>query len=93
MDGNLARELIQVQARTQQLSDLKSMPKEKHKDITSQNDSVKEYEIKTKHLRIYLFHDKENGRVIVTGGKKIKQKKNIVHFRKIKDEYFNHYKN
>lgn len=47
MDGNPERELIQVQARTQQLSDLKSMLKEKHKDITSQNDSVKEYEIKT----------------------------------------------
>jgi putative component of toxin-antitoxin plasmid stabilization module len=87
--GNLKSELIKIQARMQQLADLKSMPKEKYRDITPKNDLIKEYEIKTKHLRVYLFHDKNNGRVIVSGGRKTTQKKDILHFRKIKKEYFN----
>ncbi len=87
-DGNLVSELIQIQARMQLLSDLKTIPNEKHKDITPKNEQIKEYEIKTKHLRIYLFHDKANGRVVVSGGKKTTQKKDIEHFRKIKKAYF-----
>lgn len=87
-DGNLESELFQIQSRMQQVSDLKTMPNEKHKDITPRNDAVKEYEIKTKHLRVYMFHDKENGRVIVSGGKKTTQQKDISHFRNIKKEYF-----
>lgn len=88
-DGNLKSELLQIQSRMQQLANLKTMPADKHKDITPKNDLVKEYEIKTKHLRVYMFHDKENGRVIVLGGKKTTQPKDIAHFRNVKKEYFN----
>jgi putative component of toxin-antitoxin plasmid stabilization module len=88
-DGNLKSELLQIQSRMQQLANLKTMPADKHKDITPKNDLVKEYEIKTKHLRVYMFHDKENGRVIVSGGKKTTQPKDITHFRNVKKEYFN----
>lgn len=88
-DGNLDSELITIQARMQQLAELKTLPKEKHRDITPKNQAVKEYEIKTKHLRIYLFHDKENGRIIVSGGKKTNQANDIKHFRNIKKAYFN----
>lgn len=88
-DGNYRSELLQIQSRMQQLSDLKTMSTDKHKDITPENDPVKEYEIKTRHLRVYMFHDKENGRIVVSGGKKTKQSKDISHFRNIKKEYFN----
>ncbi len=87
-DGNLKSELITIQVRMQQVSELKTLPQEKHKDITPKNDLVKEYEIKTKHLRIYMFHDKENGRLVVTGGKKTSQKSDIRHFRNIKKAYY-----
>ncbi len=87
-EGNLDSELITVQARMQQLADLKTMPIEKHRDITPKNDTIKEYEIKTKHLRVYAFHDKESGRVIVIGGKKSTQKSDIKRFRNIKEAYF-----
>ncbi len=86
-DGNLASEIRTIQARMQQLSDLKTIPKEKHKDITLRNESVKEYEIKTKHLRVYMFHEKDTGRIIVIGGKKTTQKQDITRFRNIKKSY------
>ncbi|MEO6902447.1 MAG: hypothetical protein ABI315_04745 [Bacteroidia bacterium] len=88
-DGALKSELRTIQSRMQMLADLKTMPVEKHRDITPKNDSIKEYEIKTKHLRVYLFHDKQNGRVVVSGGKKTSQTKDITHFRNIKKAYFN----
>jgi len=68
---------------------LKLSEKTKFRDITPKNASNKEYEIKTHHLRVYLFHDKNIGRVIVCGGKKGTQKADIKHFRNIKKEYFN----
>lgn len=89
MDGNYSSELTTIQARMQQIADCKTLPKEKHRDITPKNDPHKEYEIKTKHLRVYMFHDKENGRVMVSGGKKPTQSKDIKHFQNVKKKYFN----
>ena len=86
-DGNLASELRTIQSRMQQLADLKTLPQEKHKDITLKNEAIKEYEIKTKHLRGYMFHEKNTGRVIVSGGKKGTQQSDIKHFRNIKKAY------
>lgn len=91
-DGNLKSELVTLQARMQQLADLKTLPVEKHRDLTPKHETVKEYEIKTKHLRIYTFHDKENGRIIVLGGKKTNQVSDIKRFRNIKKAYFNNIK-
>lgn len=87
-EGNLASELRTIITRLHEIAELKSLPQNKFKDITPRNDRNKEYEIKTHHLRLYLFHDKNTGRVIVCGGKKGTQKSDIKHFRKIKDEYF-----
>ncbi len=83
-DGNLKSEIIQLQSRMQQVSDLKQLPINKHRDITPKNESVKEYEFKSKHLRIYTIHDKKNGRIIVLAGKKTTQKLDIKKFRAIK---------
>ena len=47
----------------------------------------KQYEFKTKNLRVYAFHDKSNGRIIVLGGKKGTQKKDIKRFRLILENY------
>ena len=82
-------ELVTIQARLQEIADGKLLPKEKFRNITPKKELVKEYEIKTRHLRVYLFHEERTGRIIVCGGKKVTQNKDINHFRRIKNEYFN----
>lgn len=86
--GNLKSELRKAQTIMQEVSDNKFLPKTKFRNITPQNETLTEFEIKTKHLRIYLFHEKHTGRIIVYGGKKTSQKKDIKRFRNIKKEYF-----
>ncbi len=71
------------------MADLKTIPVTKFRDITPKKDNIKEYEIKTHHLRVYIFHEKIKGRIIVCCGKKGTQKEDIKHFRRIKKEYFN----
>jgi putative component of toxin-antitoxin plasmid stabilization module len=87
-EGNLKSELITIESRLHEIADLKLLPKNKFRDITPKNASNKEYEIKTRNLRVYLFHEKRTGHVIVSGGKKGTQKHDIKHFQKIKNEYF-----
>lgn len=87
-EGNLKQELTTIETRMHEIADLKSLPQNKFRDITPKKDNNKEYEIKTKNLRVYLFHEKNTGRVIVCGGKKGTQQADIKHFRNIKKEYF-----
>ena len=82
-------ELVIIQTRLQEIADGKLLPKEKFRNITPKKELVKEYEIKTRHLRVYLFHEEKTGRVIVYGGKKVTQQKDMNHFRRIKKEYLN----
>jgi putative component of toxin-antitoxin plasmid stabilization module len=88
-EGNLVSEIRTIETRLYEMADCKSMPDTKFKDITPDNEVNKEYEIKTHHLRVYLFHEKNTGRIIVCGGKKGTQKKDIKRFQKIKKDYFN----
>lgn len=85
--GNYDSELITLQTRLQQMAELMLMPKTKCRDITPENEDNKEYELKTKHLRLYVFHLDKKGRVIVFLGKKTSQKKDIKKFRSIKNQY------
>jgi len=64
------------------------LPGAKFKELEGRphGDNVKEYEIKKKPYRVYLFKDDE-GNVIVFGGTKNNQKKDIKRFREIKKEY------
>jgi len=87
-EGNYLSELRTIVTRLYDIADCKTLPEQKYKDITPSKQNNKEYEIKTHHLRIYLFHDKKTGHIIVSGGKKGSQKGDIKHFRKIKNEYF-----
>jgi hypothetical protein len=66
----------------------RTLPKTKFRDITPKKESVKEYEFKTKHLRIYAIN-KPGGKIIVLGGFKNNQKSNINLFRSIKKQYLN----
>lgn len=53
------------------------MPKEKFRLIEGHKLDCKIYEAKKGKIRIYLFHQENTGRIIVTGGKKGNQKKDI----------------
>ena len=85
--GGYESELRQMESRMQEMAELRNpMPATKSRKIG--ND---EYEIKTRNLRRYLFHEKETGRIIVTLTKKHPKSQNadIKKFRKIKTEYLN----
>ncbi|WP_224994326.1 hypothetical protein [Cesiribacter sp. SM1] len=89
-EGNLSSELITVQVRMQEMAEMRHpMPKTKCRDLTPKNDPVKEYELKTKHLRVYLIHEEHKGRIVVLAGKKGTQTKDIKRFRKLKEAYLN----
>jgi len=86
-DGNLRRELIKLQARMQEVADGSRLPDTKFKDLTPKGETVKEYELKTDHLRLYFIEEAVEKRLIICGGKKSTQDKDIKHFQKVKKEY------
>ena len=87
-DSNLTDQLVTVIARMNDIANLRMLPKEKFKDITPEKQAVREYEIKTKDLRVYFIKD-ELGNVVLIGGKKNSQPEDIKRFRAIKKAYLN----
>ncbi|MEJ0055764.1 MAG: helix-turn-helix transcriptional regulator [Bacteroidota bacterium] len=68
-----------------QVANLKRLPREKFRDITAAKQAVKEFEIKKNDLRVYAI--KEDGHIIVLGGRKSDQDEDIKRFRSIKQRY------
>lgn len=87
IEGSFNKEITKIYALMQQVSELKTLPQEKFKELKYSKSDDKEYEIKTKHLRVYLFHQEYTGKIIVIGGKKTTQDQDIAHFREIKKKY------
>ena len=87
-EGTYVSELDSIQARLEHLANNRPLPKQKFRDITPKKEKHKEYEIKTKNLRIYLCSEKHTGKIIVLGGKKNTQQRDLKKFRSIKKEYF-----
>ena len=86
-EGNYTTELIKIQTRMQELSEGKLLPINKFKPLLHNSNWFNEYEIKTKNLRVYLIHEPGTGRIIICGGKKRNQGKDIRHFRNILKSY------
>jgi len=84
-EGNLKKQLVTALSRMDQIANMQMLPKEKFRDITPRKEMVKEFEIKTADLRIYLI--KEAGHIVVLGGRKTKQSDDIKKFRSIKSRY------
>ena len=72
----------------QYVADGRSLNDTKFRDITPKGETVKEYEFKSKHLRIYAIK-KPNGKIIVLGGLKTTQKADFRRFRSLKNQYLN----
>ena len=72
------------------LNETEKLPPTKFKVLKrNKSDTIVDYEIKTKDFRIYLFRDDNSSKVIVLGGFKKNQKKDIEKLRRIKKQYFN----
>lgn len=80
-------ELVTLNARMDLVANLNRLPKEKFRDITPKKQTVKEYEFKTRHLRLYAIHIEKTGKVIVLGGYKNTQKSDIPSFRSLKSQF------
>lgn len=80
-------ELLTIYAYMNLLANLQTLPSTKFKDITPSNESVKEVEFKSKHLRVYAIHLKKVGKVVVLGGYKNQQKKDIPKFQSLKEQF------
>jgi len=86
-------ELLKIFTLMNQVSQLKMLPQTKFKDITPNKESVKEYEFKSKHLRVYAFHMEKTGKIVAYGGYKNTQKDDIPKFRSYKSRYLKSFQN
>lgn len=85
-DANLSNQLKAILARMDDVANLRLLPDNKFRDITPSKEKIKEYEIKTRDLRVYLIKD-STGNIIFIGGKKNEQKKDFRRFRSLKKDY------
>lgn len=87
-DKNLSPELGELYAIIEDIANNKLLPHTRYKKLrVSKKLKFKPYEAKSKHLRLYLFHEKGSGQIIVLGGKKTDQKDDIQRLEKIISEY------
>lgn len=70
-------------------ANLNRLPFTKFREIKGHRLICKVYEAKSDIIRIYLFHEEKTGRVIITGGLKGNQAKDIKSIIKIIKEYQN----
>lgn len=76
-------ELGAIYYRMEAVVNLQSLPKDKFRELKGAKGGVKEYEFKSKHLRVYAIHQKD-GKIVVMGGYKNSQDKDISTFRSLK---------
>ena len=69
-------------------ANLMSLSKTKFHPYSDGRDGFREYEIKTKHLRVYAI-EKKGGKIVILGGMKANQSKDQVEFRRLKKGYIN----
>jgi putative component of toxin-antitoxin plasmid stabilization module len=86
-------ELLKIFTLMNQVSQLKMLPQTKFKDITPKKETVKEYEFKSKHLRVYAFHVEKTGKIVAYGGYKNTQKDDIPKFRSYKSRFLKSFQN
>lgn len=86
--GNLMANLAAGIRIIEDTANLNRRPKSKFRPIEGHKLSCKIYEAKSGIIRIYLFHEEKRGRIIVTGGMKGDQEKDIKGVLKLIKEYF-----
>lgn len=81
-------ELASIIRIIEETSNLRRYPNTKFREIKDHDLLCKLYEAKSKHLRVYLFHEENTGRIIVSGGLKRDQNRDLrIIIKKIKHYY------
>lgn len=88
-DGRYYAELLSILAYMELVAQLKLLPKTKFRDISPKNEQLKDYEFKSKHLRVYAFHLEHTGKIVVYAGFKNTQPEDIRKFRMLKKQFLN----
>ncbi len=70
----------------EEVANLRSLPKSKFRELKDVKGDVKEYEFKSKHLRVYAIKQ-SNCKLIVMCGYKNTQDRDIIKFRSLKTRY------
>lgn len=70
----------------EEVANLRSLPRTKFRELKGVKDNIKEYEFKSKHLRVYAIKQ-PNCRLVVMGGYKNSQNEDINKFRALKKQY------
>lgn len=91
-DGNLLNNLAGAIRIIEDTANLNRRPKTKFRLIEGHKLKCKVYEAKSGSIRIYLFHEENTGRIIVSGGVKDNQNKDIKKILKIIKEYQDEHK-
>lgn len=87
-DNNLSPELDVIIANLEDIADGKSLPKTRYRRLNlSSKLKFTPYEVKSSNLRIYLIHEKETGQILIIGGKKSTQEKDLKKLEKLIKDY------
>ena len=86
LEESFRSEVKSMYAYMDAVANLQSLPKTKFHPYSDGKDGVREFEFKTKHLRVYAIEQK-GGKIIILGGKKTDQAKDQVKFRRLKKGY------
>lgn len=86
-DGNLFDKLAGAIRIIEETSNLNRYPKTKFREIQGHKLKCKVFEAKSGQIRLYLFHEENTGRIIITGGLKGNQKKDLKSILKTIKEY------
>ncbi len=68
------------------VANLRTLPYAKFHPYSDGKDGCREWEFKTKHLRVYAI-EKRGGKIVIIGGTKSKQARTESEFHKLKDQY------
>ena len=88
-DGNLFSNAASAIRIIEDTANLNRRPRTKFRLIEGHKLKCKVYEAKSGIVRVYLFHEEKKGRIIVSGGLKDNQTKDIKKILKIIKEYQN----
>jgi len=87
-EGTYTNELDQIQAHLEDIGNNNPIPHNKFKELQRDTkDNVKDFELRTNHLRVYIIREKQRDKLIILAGKKTTQKTDIKRLRKIKKDY------
>ena len=86
MEAKYERSLNSIYTIMNMVANLRGLADTQFRDITPSKEIIKEYEFKSGDLRVYAIKAL-NGKIIILGGYKNEQDKNIVEFRALKRMY------